>query len=90
MTDKSSEAFEAWASDNGQNPKAVERNQHGNYKLMQTNSLWMGWQAGRNQAIEACIAAVQIEHLMDNLPCREDRAYDMAIDHVTDKLKELL
>lgn len=37
-------AFEAWASDDGEFPKAVERSGHG-YKLMQTQTYWMAWQA---------------------------------------------
>ncbi|HBN8237175.1 TPA: hypothetical protein L3677_006554, partial [Pseudomonas aeruginosa] len=37
-------AFEYWASDEGLYPKAVER--AGNcYKLAQTQSYWMAWQA---------------------------------------------
>lgn len=37
-------AFEAWASDDGEFPKAVERSGHG-YKLTQTQTYWMAWQA---------------------------------------------
>lgn len=36
-------AFEAYASDGGAWPKAVERANHGGYKLMQTHALWSGW-----------------------------------------------
>lgn len=47
------EAFEAWVSDNGQSPKAVERNQNGEYKLMQTNTLWMGCAFGMRAKLAA-------------------------------------
>lgn len=39
------EAFEAWASEGGKWPKAVERESIGNYKLQQTSSAWRTWQA---------------------------------------------
>lgn len=54
MTATTREAFEAWVSDNGQSPKAVERNQNGDYKLMQTNTLWMGCAFGMRDEREAC------------------------------------
>ena len=37
-------AFEAWASDHGSWPQAIERNGDG-YKLAQTHSAWRVWQA---------------------------------------------
>lgn len=37
-------AFEHWFSDNGENPKAIER--PGDvYKLMQTQAAWVAWSA---------------------------------------------
>lgn len=83
MTDKSREAFEALASDNGQSHKAVERSQNGNYKLMQTNSLWMGWAAGYRQATEACVAAAEGER------CAGVPVYNMAVENVVRAIKEL-
>lgn len=38
-------AFEAWESDNGKWPKAIERDAVGRYKLMQASSAWIVWQA---------------------------------------------
>lgn len=46
--------FEEWVSDNGQSPKAIERNPFGDYKLMQTNTLWMGCAFGMREEREAC------------------------------------
>ena len=39
------EAFEKWASDEGMWMAAIERNSNGYYKLMQTQSHWVVWQA---------------------------------------------
>jgi hypothetical protein len=36
--------FEAKYSDNGASPKAIERDQSGNYKLMQAHLAWSWWQ----------------------------------------------
>lgn len=38
------ETFEAYASDNGQWPAAIERNANGTYKLMQTAQAWAVWE----------------------------------------------
>lgn len=40
-------AFEAWATDNGEYPKAVERDSAGNYRLLKVHTDWIAWQAGR-------------------------------------------
>lgn len=37
-------AFEHWASDDGENPTAVERSGHG-YRLAQIQTYWVAWQA---------------------------------------------
>lgn len=37
-------AFEWWASDEGENPRAVERSGHG-YELAQIQTYWQAWQA---------------------------------------------
>lgn len=54
-------AFEAWASDNGAWPKAVERDTSG-YRLMQTESSWIAWQAayqaGRDAGLEEAHSVV--------------------------------
>lgn len=47
------------------------------------------FEAGSKQAIEECIAAAEGERLTDNLLEPSDHSYNLAIDHVTDKLKEL-
>lgn len=39
------EAFEAWASDDGAWPKAVEKSPSGSYRLMSTHSSWIAWQS---------------------------------------------
>ena len=36
--------FEAYFSDDGKWPSAVERSSDGNYKLMQAASAWLTWQ----------------------------------------------
>lgn len=41
------EAFEAVASDNGQWPKAIERDARGNYVLLTTANGWIWWRAAR-------------------------------------------
>ncbi|CAJ0804981.1 hypothetical protein LMG18090_04714 [Ralstonia mannitolilytica] len=43
-------AFEHWASDGGDFPAAVERAVHGGYKLAQTQSYWVAWQARAAQS----------------------------------------
>ena len=45
-TEQERAAFEWWASDEGENPQAVERVGEC-YKLAQIQSYWMAWQAGR-------------------------------------------
>ncbi len=44
MVELERKAFEAWASDAGQWPKAVERSGEG-YRLMNTQLLWGAWMA---------------------------------------------
>ena len=39
------ELFEAFASDNGKWMKAIERDAHGNYRLLTTSIGWLWWQA---------------------------------------------
>ena len=46
-------AFEWWASDEGEHPRAIERNGNGNYKLAQTASAWAVWQARAALATQA-------------------------------------
>lgn len=40
------EQFEAWASDNGQFPRAIERSGEG-YRFLPTQNKWDVWQASR-------------------------------------------
>lgn len=47
------EAFERWFSDNGDNPRAVERSGAG-YKLAQAQSAWVAWMAAARVEREAC------------------------------------
>lgn len=53
------EKFEAWASDDGKWPKAVERNARGNYLLASTGTAWTVWQAAWNERkaldVEMCL-----------------------------------
>lgn len=44
-------AFEAWMSDDGKYPKAVERDSSGAYRLMQTATNWTAWQAADAAAV---------------------------------------
>lgn len=46
------EAFEAWASDNGEWPQCIERSGD-SYTLMQTKLKWEAWQAARAQPAQA-------------------------------------
>lgn len=41
------EEFEAWASDNGKWPDAVERTRSGPYVLIQIENQWTTWQAAQ-------------------------------------------
>lgn len=46
-TEQERKLFEAFASDNGGWPKAIERDAKGNYLLLTTAVGWMWWQAAR-------------------------------------------
>lgn len=66
MTEKSREAFEAIFS---APPYEFDVTRfgphspwHGNYALYNVQCAWSGWQAGRKQAIEACIAVLSDDH----------------------------
>ena len=50
--DASREAFEAWLSDDGKWPAAVERDRHGNYRLAQAANAWPIWQAAEARGME--------------------------------------
>lgn len=45
--------FEAWASDNGKWPKAIERNSKGDYLLSTTSVQWNAWLAAVDYLSEA-------------------------------------
>lgn len=47
------ERFEAWFSDNGLYPKAIERDKRG-YLLSTASTAWGVWQAAEGAAIERC------------------------------------
>lgn len=49
-TEQERELFEAFASDNGKWMKSIERDAHGNYRLLTTSAGWMWWQAARQAA----------------------------------------
>ena len=46
-TDQERKLFEAFASDDGKWPQAIERDAKGNYLLLTTAHGWMWWQAAR-------------------------------------------
>ncbi|MBL8469682.1 hypothetical protein [Methyloversatilis discipulorum] len=48
----SREAFEAWMSDDGKNPRAVERGADGSYLLLTAGPYWNVWQAALAWAYE--------------------------------------
>jgi len=50
--ESSREQFEAWASDNGRFPRAVERS-GGGYLLLATQNNWQVWQAAINSVKES-------------------------------------
>lgn len=69
------EAFEAEWSDNGRWPKAIERDAHGDYKLMATQSAWGAWDRGWRAALStAAVTAAEV-------PLSNDEALDQ-IQHV--------
>lgn len=53
MTDSTRDAFEAWYSDNGANPRLVERNKE-TYQLVPTAICWWAWQAATLAEQERC------------------------------------
>jgi hypothetical protein len=54
------EAFEAWASDGGKWPQAIERYGNGLYRLSSTHSYWLAWQARASMQAQAPeVAALQ-------------------------------
>lgn len=65
-------AFEAWATDNGEYPKAVERDSAGNYRLLKVHTDWIAWQAAR-----AALAAQQVpaDTAIQQLQEQKDGAY---------------
>ena len=83
-TDAERKLFEAFASDNGNWPKAIERDAKGNYLLLTTENGWMWWQAARSAPAaplpqgykiteEQHVAAVKVLHRaagVDDLPQR--------------------
>lgn len=72
------EAFEAWASDGGKWPQAIERYGNGLYRLSSTHSYWLAWQARASMQAQAPeVAALQreVEELRAaNARLIEDRA----------------
>lgn len=46
------EQFEAWASDNGQFPRAIERSGEG-YRFLATQNNWQVWQAAISSVKES-------------------------------------
>lgn len=46
------EKFEAWMSDNGLWPRAVEKSASGNYLLMATHTNWQAWCAARGLSLK--------------------------------------
>ena len=48
--EKMRQQFEAWATDDGKWPKAVERNGD-TYKFMKTHTDWLAWQASRESLV---------------------------------------
>ena len=50
----SREAFEAWASDNGEWPQTIQKFDHGGYRLMDTAVKWAAWKAATERAAKLC------------------------------------
>lgn len=46
--------FERWFSDDGKSPKAIERDDSGNYKLGSAAWAWTAWQAAAKVERQAC------------------------------------
>jgi hypothetical protein len=73
--------FEVYMSENGAYPRAIERNSNGTYRLMQTSSAWVVWQAARAapaipQADERPRQWVESEEHMRGAPLRALLARD--------------
>lgn len=50
--DETRKNFENWMTDGGAWPRAVEKNQNGEYKLMQAAYAWIVWQAAVQSKIK--------------------------------------
>lgn len=60
MTEAMREQFEAWMSEDGAYPQAVERNGFGEYRLMTTYTNWGTWQAAlRSPAVAGLVEALR-------------------------------
>lgn len=89
MTDKSREAFEVWYL--SEYPTEAPRfhwvDPTRNYANMFTRLHFKGWQAGRKQAIEACIAAAEGERVSE---ADEGAIYNNGIRDAVTAMKGLL
>lgn len=59
-TEQERKLFEAFASDDGKWPQAIERDAKGNYLLLTTAHGWMWWQAARRAPAEPVISEAQV------------------------------
>lgn len=70
-TEQERAEFEAWASDNGKWPKAIERDSKGDYLLLQTATGWMWWQ----EAWQAASRAPVVPQVTDEMIEAANEAY---------------
>lgn len=81
-------AFEAWMSDDGQFPKAIERDRNGNYLLSTAANGWRVWQAAIESTLQprwsnfADPFTYVIQHLNSN-------PYNLTKDECVQKVREL-
>lgn len=89
--DQMREAFEAWMSNNGEWPQAVESGRDG-YKLMQTASAWNVWQAcaaSQAQEIEALREIAETKTVARQRIMEECNALTAEVDGLTEQLRAL-
>lgn len=80
-------AFEWWASDEGESPKAVERGANGTYKLAQTVTAWAVWQA--RAALAAQASGQDREDAAPAEWMADDGRAPWAINSLKERIKEM-
>jgi len=77
MSDSRAE-FEAWCKENATHPMSI----YGSIS-------WAAWKAGSASMQAKAVKACENQRLNDDTGIDSDRAYDLAIIHVSDAIKDL-